>query len=268
MVAARRLDELLDEAAVVQFEGWDFSWLGGRMTVQPPSWDFAALVAKRGRQVGDLLDLGTGGGEWLAGLPYRPAWTVATEAWGPNVPVAARRLRRLGLAVVQVQAASDNAAQRSDAPEGWLPFRTGSFHLVVSRHEAFVAAEVARVLADGGRFLTQQVGEGCHDDIYRLLGLPPPPLPARPWGLRLAVAQAQAVGLRVVASGEGEQVVAFADVGALAWYLKAIPWAVPGFSPAAHRARLAELQAGVGVQGPMLVRQPLFWLEACWPASG
>lgn len=59
------------------------------MTIQSPSWDFAALVAERARQATDLLDLGTGGGEWLTGPPHRPICTVATEAWGPNAPVAA-----------------------------------------------------------------------------------------------------------------------------------------------------------------------------------
>jgi hypothetical protein len=35
------------------------------------------------------------------------------------------------------------------------------------------------------------------------------------------------------------EVVRFADVGALAWYLRMIPWAVPGFDITAHRPALA-----------------------------
>lgn len=34
--------------------------------------------------------------------------TVATEAWPPNVPIAAARLRPLGIPVVQDEGAPDN----------------------------------------------------------------------------------------------------------------------------------------------------------------
>jgi SAM-dependent methyltransferase len=42
-----------------------------------------------------------------------------------------------------------------------LPFADATFDLVLSRHEDFSTADVARVLRPGGRFVTQQVG---HDD--------------------------------------------------------------------------------------------------------
>jgi SAM-dependent methyltransferase len=260
------LDSLLAQAEDQPFSGWDFSWLTGRVTEQPPPWDYTALVAKRARRSPDLLDLGTGGGEWLAGLPSRPPVTVATEGWPPNVAVAAARLRPLGVVVVQVEAAPDNADQASGEPSGRLPFRTSTFHLVTDRHESFVAAEVARVLAPGGRFVTQQVGSGNDDDIYRLLALAPPP-PARRWDLGVAVGQVQAVGLEVGGGGAGEGVYWFADVGALVWYLKAIPWTVAGFTPAAHRPRLAALHARIAAEGPLRVRQQRFWLEAVKPTA-
>ncbi len=148
--------------------------------------------------------------------------TVATESWPPNVAVAAARLPPLGVAVVQVGDVPDNADQVAGEPPGRLPFRSSAFHLVTNRHESFVAAEVARVLTPAGRFVTQQVGTGNDDDIYRLLALPPPPL-ARPWDLSVAVEQVQAAGLEVCDGGAGEEVEWFADVGALVWYLKAIP---------------------------------------------
>jgi len=37
---------------------------------------------------------------------------------------------------------------------GRLPFRDGAFALVIDRHEAFNAREVARVLAPDGVFIT------------------------------------------------------------------------------------------------------------------
>ena len=232
------------------------------MMTEPLPWDYDSLVAERARSSPDLLDLGTGGGEWLASFAFRPARTVATEAWEPNVPVAADRLRPLGVDIVAVEPARDNADQAPDEASGRLPFPPASFHLVTCRHEAFVAAEVARVLAPGGSFITQQVASGNDDDFYRLLAVEPPRPPARPWSLALATEQLEDAGVEVVSSGEAAQISSFADVGALAWYLKAIPWTVPGFSIAAHRDRLADLQQQIEAEGPVCVTQRRFWLEA------
>jgi SAM-dependent methyltransferase len=254
-------DTLLAEAEAHPVAGWDFSWLGNRLEVVPLPWDYDAIVAGRARASPDLLDLGTGGGEWLARLPHRPGRTVATESWEPNVAVAARRLEPLGVRVVAVEAARDNAEQDEREAAGSLPLTPSSFHLVSCRHEAYVAAEVARVLVPGGYFVTQQVG-GRYDDFYRLLGLTPPAPPVRRWSLALAVEQLAASGLRVTQSAEAEQVSWFADVGALAWYLFAVPWAVPGFSPQQHRDALERLHARVEADGPVPVAQPAFWLEA------
>lgn len=147
-------DDLMDEAERHPTQGWDFSWLGERMATKPLPWDFTHLVAERARSVHDMLDMGTGGGEWLADLPVHPPHTVATEAWAPNVPVARERLRPLGVDVVQVEGAPDNNLQASDEAGGDLPFEPESFDLITNRHESFLATEVARVLRSGGIFLT------------------------------------------------------------------------------------------------------------------
>jgi SAM-dependent methyltransferase len=266
-MTAADLDRLLEEAECQPFAGWDFSWLAERRQVRPVGWDFAALVVEQARGSPDLLDMGTGGGEWLSRLPHRPRRTVAIEGWAPNVPIAARRLRRLGVAVLHADGARDNVDQQPDEPTGRLPFRDAAFHLVSNRHESFVAREVARVLAPGGQFLTQQVGHGSADDFYRLLGLAMPLAPPRPWSLAVAIEQVEAAGLEVTASAAGAEQHEFADVGALAWYLKAIPWTVPGFTIAAFRPRLAELHQQIQATGPLTVRQPLFWLATRKPPA-
>src|SRR5215207_4818307 len=132
-------------------------------------WDFAEIVSERARHSPDLLDMGTGGGEWLSNLEHRPARTVATESWPPNIPLAGQRLRPLGIDVVGVTGAPDNVAQDRKPEDGHLPFADGSFHLICNRHESYLPSEVARVLAPSGRFLTQQVG-GSADEFYNLLG--------------------------------------------------------------------------------------------------
>jgi hypothetical protein len=90
-----------------------------------------------------MLDMGTGGGEALSGLPDRAPRTIATEAWPPNVPVAGRRLLPLGIPVIQDEAARDNMDQNGANDGGRLPFRDGSLDLVCNRHESFLALEVS-----------------------------------------------------------------------------------------------------------------------------
>jgi SAM-dependent methyltransferase len=189
------LDRLLAEAEARPVSGWDFSWLGERMSSSPLPWSFAEIVTSHARHSPDLLDMETGGGEWLAALPHRPPRTVATEAWPPNVDVAGDRLRPLGVTVVCDEAAPDNVGQHPTEKRGRLPFPAESFALISNRHGAFVASEVARVLTPGGTFLTQQMG-GNYDDFYDALALSRPPKSARVWDVRLAGEQLTDAGLR------------------------------------------------------------------------
>jgi SAM-dependent methyltransferase len=172
-------DRLLDEADALPIAGWDLSVLGDRIVIGALPWDFDEIVASHARMAPDLLDIGTAGGEWLAGLRARPARTVATEGWPPNVEVAARRLRPLSVTVVATEPAADNVDQVAHESRGRLPFPSESFSLVTSRHEAFIAREVSRVLVPDGVFLTQQVG-GDYRDFYDALELPPPPAAQTP----------------------------------------------------------------------------------------
>jgi SAM-dependent methyltransferase len=227
------------------------------MQIDPLPWNFDEIVAAHAGRSSSLLDLGTGGGEWLAGLTHRPNRTVATESWPPNVAVAEARLLPLGIEVVQTEAARDNVDQSDSEPSGALPFPAHSFELVVSRHEAYVPREVARLLTPGGHFLTEQAGAGNDDDFFRVLGLEPLSQEPR-WTLGFAAGQLEDAGLRVDESGEAEQTITFADVGAMVWYLKAIPWAVPEFSADFFRDCLEELHE----REPIAVRQQRFWLKA------
>jgi SAM-dependent methyltransferase len=255
----RDLDALLAEAETHPVEGWDFSWLGDRAVSHPPPWDFEALVERRAADAPDLLDLGTGGGEWLAALSRRPARTVATEAWPPNVEVARRRLRPLGVEVVAVETAPDNCDQPLGLEVPALPFGAGSFSLVVSRHESYLAAEVARVLRPGGLFLTQQMG-GDSSGYRAALGLEP--IEQRTFEVELAREQLESAGLRVLSAEAGTGATTFADAGAFAYWLRAIPWLVEGFSIAAFRTELAALEERLRAEVPLTIEEPAFLIEA------
>lgn len=251
-------DELVAEALAAPFDGWDFSWLGPAPATRRLPWNYRQEVARRSALTDTLLDMGTGGGEWLSRLSPRPLRTVATEAWPPNVAVAASRLRPLGVAVVHDEGAPDNIAP-DGADRGRLPFRDGAFGLIASRHEAFRAAEVARVLAPGGTFITQQVDFHSYDDLYPIVGLDVPERPES-W-LPLAVRQLREAGLTVQAAVRAAERHELRDIGALVYYLRAVSWAIPEFSLEACGPALRAAHQTPGIW-PVPFRQRHFLLIA------
>jgi SAM-dependent methyltransferase len=247
-------DELLAEAETTPFQGWDFSKLGDRLVLEPPPWDFAEIVANTAARATAMLDMGTGGGEWLSSLRARSPVTAATESWKPNVAVAAARLWALGVPVVRTEGAPDNCRQEPGDSTGRLPFRTEAFDLVTNRHESFRAGEVARVLRPDGLFLTQQAQSGSKE-FHRLLGSEAPDL--QEFELDIAVAQLRGAGLSIDEADMGIATTVFADIGALAWYLRSVPWAVPGFTISTYRQALLRLHGR-----PIRVGSRRFWIQA------
>jgi hypothetical protein len=260
-VPAESFEQLVTEGWSHPTEGWDFSWLGSRIQEDPLPWDYTAIVAEMTKASPDLLDLGTGGGEWLARLSCRPPRTVATEGWPPNFSVACKRLMPLGVEVVEFGSPWDNLDLGNNRVI--MPFADSSFHLIIDRHESFVPAELARVLVAGGHFVTQQVGGW--ERLTPLLRLPPVPHDQSRWRLSMAISQLEAAGFQVLRSGEARPTTHFADVGALIWYLKMIPWAVPDFSPDHYRARLLELHDHASEGHRIEFQQERFWLLAQAP---
>jgi hypothetical protein len=257
----RAFDDLVTEALAAPVSGWDFSWLGPGPTGGRLPWSYRREVARRAALADPMLDMGTGGGERLAALSPRPRRTVATEGWQPNVPVAAGRLRPLGIPVVQDEGAPDNMAGYT-TDRGRLPFRDGAFALVANRHEAFRAAEVARVLVSGGTFITQQVDFRSYEDLHRVVGLVAPEQPES-W-LPLAIRQVRDAGLSVRAAVRGEERHEFRDIGAVVYYLRVVPWAVSGyrFDACAAALRAAHETAEMW---PVPFRQRHFLLVAAKP---
>ncbi len=149
MGCMREFEELVAEAEAVSVEGWDFSWLEGRATEERPSWGYQRAMGERLARVGAALDIQTGGGEVLAGVPKVPPVMAATESWPPNVAKATALLHPLGAVVV------------ADADEPPLPFGDAAFDLVTSRHPVTVWwEEIARVLRPGGTYFLPTGGAG------------------------------------------------------------------------------------------------------------
>ncbi len=209
------------------FNGWDFSHLDGRMTSirANPTWDYTETVIGAMKQAQTLLDMHTGGGEVLAQLLARqPVQQVyATEGYAPNVVLAYQRLISSGVSVSAVH-------------DGHLPFAEKMFDLVINRHGSYDPSEVLRVLKSGQMFITQQVGDQTNRLLHALLKREK--VVEHPWNLRQAVGEMEAVGGRVMESKEEYFSTRFHDVGAIVFYLKAVPWEVPDFSVEKYREEL------------------------------
>jgi hypothetical protein len=234
------------------FSGWDFSYLEGRrITIRPDdTWDYTAAVLEAIDHAQSMLDMATGGGEALAALPRRPPRTVATEGYAPNVQIARGRLEPLGIEVVEVR---DPAR---------LPFDAGSFALVTNRHAEYGPRDVRRVLVDGGRFITQQVGSRTNRRLHELLGHPPPP---EVWNLAAAVEGLAAGGFQIIEQREELFTTRYLDVGALVYYLKAVSWEIPDFSVDRYFDKLLEIHALILAEGYVDIPFHQFFIRALAP---
>lgn len=211
-----------------QFEGWDFSYLEDRMLEEKPNWDYMAKAKELVRKSNSVLDIATGGGEKLAALgPFDGKKVVAIEGYKPNVAVAEKNLESLNIEVLY---ANDM---------GSFPFKDESFDLVLNRHGGLNIPEIARVLKKKGVFLTQQVSGDSGLDLIDFFN----EKPKWPTNVLSEVKKKLTdVGMIVKQGEEWEGKISFKDVGALVYYLKAIPWIVDGFTVESHLPYLERLQ--------------------------
>ncbi|MFI0977060.1 class I SAM-dependent methyltransferase [Streptomyces sp. NPDC021093] len=253
MTVDRTFDELIAEAEAVSVDGWDFSWLDGRATEQRPSWGYQRLMGERLAAARAALDIQTGGGEVLAGVPELPRVMVATESWPPNVARATRLLHPLGAAVV------------ADADEPPLPFADGAFDLVTSRHPVKAWwEEIARVLAPGGTYFSQHVGPASVFEVveYFLGPQPEARLGRRP---ETAREEAEAAGLEIVDLRAESLRTEFFDIGAVVYFLRKVIWMVPGFTVDTYRDRLREMDEQIRRDGSFVAHTARFLIEARKP---
>ncbi len=258
-------DELIADALGAPVRGWDFSWLGGRAGETRPPWDYAAIVREAAASSRRMLDIDTGGGEFLARLAPFPGSVVATEGYAPNVGVARERLAPLGIHVVETGSAPDNVEQGATSPatsSSELPFAAEVFDLVIDRHSSYWPSEVLRVLREGGRFVTQQRSEAgsggtAWEDLFGR-----PPHPHRRFDRAFALAQLEEAGFDVTRAEEADTPMTFHDLGAVVYYLRIVPWAVERFDPVGDRDALDRIQTLITDTGALQVRGSHMLLDA------
>lgn len=242
-------DVLISQALALEFSGWDFSFMSHRWRESSLAWDYRGIVRNKAKQASSLLDMGTGGGEFLSSLQPLPPRTFATEAYPPNIPVARARLEPLGVSVLELHA------------DDHLPFENDEFELVINRHDSYLPEEVYRILKPRGTFLTQQVGERDNLRLNELLGAPMPQ-DYSDWNLRYAVGQLERAGFQIVDQQEAYPETVFSDVGAVVFYLKAIPWQIPDFTTEKYYDRLHELHDHIQKKGALTTESHRFLIEA------
>ncbi|MCM1182043.1 MAG: class I SAM-dependent methyltransferase [Roseburia sp.] len=213
------LKQWLHEEELAHIRGWDFSHIKGKYQQQHDlPWNYEKLVRQYLRPELHLLDMDTGGGEFLLSLGHPYQRLAATENYPPNVRLCEQTLLPLGIDFRK----ADTAAR--------LPFDDQSFDIVLNRHGNYNPAEIRRVLKDGGVFLTQQVGAENDRELVALLLNDIPELPFPNQYLKTAQAAFESVGFHIIRADEAFGSIKFWDVGALVWFAHIIEWEFPDFN--------------------------------------
>lgn len=218
------------EESIAHIHGWDFSHIDGRYTEEDDlPWDYRETILRYLNPETKLLDIDTGGGEFLLSLNHPHENTAATENYPPNVELCRQTLLPLGIDF-----------RPGDGKEK-LPFENGSYDMVINRHGYINAEEIYRVLKSGGIFITQQVGAENDRKLVELLcGEMELPFPEQ--YLDIASQKFRNAGLKILDAQECYRPIKFYDVGALVWFARIIEWEFPNFSVDTCLERLLNAQ--------------------------
>ncbi|MBQ3252678.1 MAG: methyltransferase domain-containing protein [Oscillospiraceae bacterium] len=238
------------EEEIAHIHGWDFSHIDGRHTEDTDfPWDYRQVIEKHLTPEMKLLDIDTGGGEFLLSLGHPYGNTAATENYPPNVQLCKETLLPVGIDF------------RPADGKGKLPFEDGSFDVVINRHGDKNPAEIYRVLKPGGLFISQQVGAENDRELVELLcGNVPMPFPEQ--YADQAAAQLRNAGFSILRQEECFRPIRFYDVGALTWFARIISWEFPDFSVDTHLEKLLNAQRILDETGCVEGRTHRFLLVA------
>lgn len=210
------LREYLTSEYNAPFAGWDFSYVKGRMIEDELPWNYKTVIENNFPGKQRLLDMGTGGGEFLCSLSNLPNSVYATESYEPNIPIAEKRLSEKNFVLKPVQNDND------------LPFDDNYFDIVINRHNSFDVHELQRIMKKDGIFITQQVGGLNGIDLNTAFEAKA--MDHAEWCLIKCIEMFKDAGMEIIDFNEYIGKMKFTDIGAVAYYLKCIPWQVSDFS--------------------------------------
>ena len=235
------------------FTGWDFSHIEKRMIEAPLTWSYTSKILFYVKNSSTLLDIGTGGGEFLSSIyQYLPKVTHATEEYEPNVKIAKKRLETLGVKVHHVNSKSK------------IPFNDSFFELIINRHANYNLKELYRLLKKEGVFITQQVGQGNNNNKNILLDILENRLEekGRERDLNNAADQLDEVGFTIIEKKEDFPLTRIYDIGALIYWLKAIPWIIDDFSVEKYKENLLKIHKKIETEDYIDIQSHRFFIIA------
>ncbi|NMM63023.1 class I SAM-dependent methyltransferase [Clostridium sp. P21] len=230
------LKELWRKEEKNAFEGWDFSYLKNRWKDEGLPWDYKEILKKYLNSDHKLLDMGTGGGEFLLSLNHPYNNTSVTEMWEPNVKLCKKKLEPLGIEVKQ--AFNDSK----------LPFKDNVFDMIINRHGSFDIKEVKRILKPNGIFITQQVGGKNNEKLSNALIKNFKPLFSQNT-LENNLKEIEKNFFEILYAKEFFPYLRFKDIGALVYFAKIIKWEFPNFSVDSCFEELCKLYEELNVKG-------------------
>ena len=241
------------EESIAHIKGWDFSHIEDRYEEDTRfPWDYRDAILEILRPEMQIMDMDTGGGEFLLNLGHPHSNTAAMENYPPNVALCRETLLPLGIDF------------RPGSAAGPLPFEDSRFDLILNRHGDFNAEEIFRCLKPGGIFITQQVGAHNDRELVQLLQGDQPPVFSEQ-ALDITCEKFRSAGFSILQAQECFRPVRFYDVGALVWFARIIQWEYPGFSVGTHLDALWDAQALLERQGCIESRTHRFFLMAQKP---
>lgn len=230
------------------FQGWDFSHLKNRWKTEELSWDYKTIVHQNLSSQKILLDMGTGGGEFLLSLQHPYQNTSVTEAWQPNIDLCQQKLVPLGITVCPVV-----NHQEINLPSDY-------FDVIINRHAAYDVKEVKRMLKKDGVFITQQVGSrNCETLAQRVRE---GKYGRVPFSLQTEKERLLKEGFSMIKQEEEFPKLTFLDVGAFVYFAKIIEWTFPDFTVENNLEQLWELQEECAQKGCIQTEQHRFLLVA------
>jgi len=238
-------ERLKKEAETAVFKGWNFSFLEGRYTEEDLSWSYREIVKSKTNKTDILLDMGTGGGEFLSLLKdFLPLRTFATEGYKPNVEIARKTLEPLKIDVIEI----DN--------DETLPFENETFDIIINRHESFSSRELNRILKRGGIFITQQVGEVDNIELNHFFN--DNSRDKNESFLAIVVRELEENGIKIEYKKEEFIESKFLDIGAVIYYLKVINWQIPNFNIGENIEKLIKLHEKIKKENGFTTKQHRF----------
>ncbi len=230
-------------------KGWDFSKFDQEIISEKKSWNYEVELRKYLKADSKILDMGTGGGEFVLSLNHPHHLTSVTEAYVPNFKLCQERLSPLGITVKQTY--KDNL----------LPFDDNSFDVIINRHTSFELKEVKRTLKNGGYFITQQVGnENNKEIVYKITKEEKIANQNNSLGNRLS--ELKKIGFETLKSQEEYRPVQFKTMRAIVFYGKNIVWDFPDFSVEKYLDNLIECQKEISENGHVKSKEHRYLLVA------